>query len=808
MEERAALDAAQAAVIGNGGGGAKGNRSGSAQQLTAEERRRLQEDFQKRSERFLAAKAQHRERAAQDAAVEFSFQPHISATSAALDEARRRELVQARKAELQELLDRSAAVGASLTVNSQSSALGREASRRSDALYELAVARQRQQSRTRSQHQPRGPSCARDTSQKLSTSNNSKIEPQGSIRGGDDEEVLHRPQTNPTSDKWIASGPHRHFFEQDFVHRQELYEKVKEEEAELRAAASASGASPSPAGKGAASGGSSNSNNTNNNNNAPANTSTESPRKVNTKELNERLYYSARKASEVAQRRRAASLNARECPFRPELSPGTRYVLRRMQHTRDGDIVKRLTGAQPSITSPRTGKHSDNVYNNNNNKCIDIDPEREELYEAEPTAAARRSRSGTARSNSQSGSAADNGKLSEHGATPSLSPPPRQRVVLTRDQVEHFYQRQMNFLQERQDLIQERKEGEAVQELVECTFRPRTNADQRAGSSSSTAGAGCGAEGHEPAPSLHHVTGVSGFLERQMMARRRKAEHDELVRTMGLPRSRATAMGVSMVTGTTLLNPFTLQTAQRRRRSSCAPADEEAAEEGVASPTWVKGLTSSERVLYDALAESAHYPASMSAAGQSAVPATAPLFPLPGYTHSEASEDAIYFDELEGYNAEAAAEEAQYSEGMEDEDGRMEVEEDAYVPRPSLRQVRFTGRGVALSEPQRDKASLFSSLSPNTFSGRNLGSATAGFAGPSHNMRGGSSSSSPRPHRPGKPSALKSATAAELTSSAQRRKQKRTVSFAVESAASSSPQSGRRAASVNSHTDPLRRVPQ
>ena len=139
---------------------------------------------------------------------------------------------------------------------------------------------------------------------------------------------------------------------------------------------------------------------------------------------------------------------------------------------------------------------------------------------------------------------------------------------------------------------------------------------------------------------MNHVTGVSGFLQRQRMARRRRAEHDELVRTMGLPRHKASAATMSTLSGTTLTDPFTFQTAQRprRRRTSCIPLDRvphttaRAAKEkpcGVESPAWAHGLTSSARVLYDALTDSEEFPVTAAAA---------PFYPLPGYARSERSE--------------------------------------------------------------------------------------------------------------------------------------------------------------------------
>ena len=738
-DEAAALEAAQASMIGSSG----------AHPPDSEERRRLQAEFQKRNELFLAVKAQHRLQAEEAAAGAFPFQPQISPTSVALDDARRRELVQARKTELQELLNRSSD-GALFTVSQADASLGCDASRRSDALYAQAVARQRQQSQ--SARQTQGASGLGSNTSHGSSSKNGSQRPaatRNEQEEGDGD--THQPQTNPTSDRWIANGLHRRFFEHDFVRRQALYEQVKEEEAALKAAAQSPGVGAAvtksggdDADKGAAA----------------------SPRKINTKELNDRLYYSAKKASEVEQRRRAASLNARECPFRPELSPGTQYAMQRLKQTRDGDVVRRLTGA--ARTNPQ--------------KAVDIDPGKKDLYEPMPSAAT------SANVKAKPSSPRASTQVEREDSTPeSAKTSPQKRVVtLTRDQVEHFYQRQMNFLQERQDFIQERRESEAVHELVECTFRPRTNnADRRRDGSSFPGTAGAAAAPEAQGPSVNHVTGVSGFLQRQRMARRRRAEHDELVRTMGLPRHKASAATMSTVSGTTLTDPFTFQTAQRprRRRTSCIPLDRvphtttRAAKEkpcGVESPAWAHGLTSSARVLYDALTDSEEFPVTAAAA---------PFYPLPGYARSERSDNSVYFDDLVDYAgaAEAGVAEHEMMQGDEFED----------MPRPSLRQV-YPTRCAASRDAAHNKESLFSPLSPNTFSGRSLGAPTVAASAQSRFL--------------GTSSALKGAEAAELTSSAQRRKQKRTVSFAVDGGASSPRAKGRSAITVHSHNDPMRQL--
>ncbi|KPA81545.1 hypothetical protein ABB37_03889 [Leptomonas pyrrhocoris] len=743
LEEQAVLQAAQAA--GTGGS------DSALQQMNPAERRRLREEFEERNTRFLAQKAQHRVRAEKEATGTFSFQPQISATSAALDDARQREVVQARKAELEELLDRTAD-GAPFTVIQHSTSGSRDVSRRSDALYAHAVARQRKLSQPLRQHEKIN--SARD---KRGVLDGSGKQTSTSSAFAHEEEPPYQPRTNPTSSKWIASGPHRHFFEQDFVCRQALYAQVREEEANLNAEVEPKMAASPNAARGTT--------NSDAGDRLVAAAATTKAYKANTKVLNERLYYSAKKASEVARRRREASLNAQECPFRPELSPGTQYVLKRMKPLRDGDVVKRLTGAVPPLAQKRA----------------EIDDEKKDLYE--PTPNTRRSDSLNTRSASPS---ASQGLSTDGARAEPPQQPPRKRSMVTRDQIEHFYQRQLDFLQERRDLIQERREGEVVQELVECTFRPRTNVDRHDGAAASPRTTGCAEKSEERGPSVNQVTGVTGFLERQKTARQRKAAQEELVRTMGLPRHKSAA-NLNFVTGTTVLSPFTLQTAQRqqqRRRSSCSPSTQRTlspangVECGENARTWVNELTSSERVLYDALEESEHYPAS----------STAPLHPLPGYIRSEeeGDDDTVYLDDVEGYAYTAA-----------NDRGDADSAEAAYMPRPSLPLMLPTCRDVG-AEAHREKTSLFSSLSPNTFSGRSLAARAA-------NRHQADGSAAARSHSSEKPSALKGTVAAQLTSSAQRRKQRRTVSFAVDGSASS-PLGGRKALAVSSHADPTRRL--
>ncbi|KAG5464329.1 hypothetical protein LSCM1_00511 [Leishmania martiniquensis] len=676
-----------------------------------EERRQQQEAFEERNVRFLEERAKHRECARAAAAEAFSFQPKISVTSAALDEARQRLAKDVGASVLGQLLNRSLDTPA-LSISKTSTNAGH----RSDALYALAVTRQRQKQQNLDGNGP-GVGSAVD-------------------RGGNDQAVegpstSHQPLTNPTSDKWIAKGAHGPFFQENFVRRQALYEEVKREEAALRAVAVQ----------------------------APASSNGESvAHKVNSQQLNQRLYYSAKKAAEVAERRRKALANAHECPFRPQLSPGTKYVLQRMP-SRDGDVVKRLT-TQCSKSAPdgtrtvndadlyacapahRTSSQGHAQVSSQQQTDETKSPPHVEAAPSEkmtpPHTASRWPKGGGVRAEGPGDA------LLKH---PQEQQPKKRRQTLTRDEVDHFYERQMAALQRRQDLIQERKEGEVVQELVECTFRPRTNTDRHGHIENEAEAAAA------RTVSVNHVTGVSEFLERQALARIRKAEHDELVRSVGLPRNKC-AGGKEISGGTTILSPFKFQTELRRSRSSCLPARASTSpldskqHLGTASLSMA-ALTSAERALHEAIEETRCYPRAT---------LQAPLAPLPGYV--QGSVDAKYFDgPYDGAPEERKVGETAPPVPL------------ATLPAESKRRVDAATFGSGCQRP-----SLFSLISPNTFSGCNLDSVV-------HDCRGRKDSSLGRDlagHQPS-PSALKGARQHPTTNAARHRRT-RSVSFAEDTA--------------------------
>ncbi|KAG5465803.1 hypothetical protein CUR178_00517 [Leishmania enriettii] len=691
LEKKMSWQSEQAFLVG----------AGAARTHDPEERRRQQEEFQERNARFLEEREKHREFAQAAAAEAFPFQPKISATSAALDEARQRLANDVGIGASSRLLNRSVD-----TTTLSTSKTSTNAGHRSDTLYALAVNRQRQK-----QHNP-----DHNDPSRVST-----VDLVGSGKGVADPSTTHQPLTNPTSDKWIVRGAHGPFFRESFVRRQALYEEVKREEAALRAIATE----------------------------APELSSGRSvAHKVNAQELSQRLYYSAKKASEAAERRRKALVNAHECPFRPQLSPGTKYVLQRMP-SRDGDVVKRLT-TQRGRSAPH-GVGTAVV---------------EEFYAREPVA--QRCLQGHARCPSEQRKnetksptevASDSAKKTQP-PTASLSPeagdmradgagdgPPEQhrkqrRCTLTRDQADHFYERQMAALQRRQDLMKERKEGEIVQELVECTFRPRTNTDRHV----RVEGVAAAAAGSTK--SVNHVTGVSEYLQRQALARVRKAEHDELLRTVGLPRSKcAGSQGASG--GSTILSPFKFQTEMRRPRPSCSPtrasiSPHDAKQPLDAASCSMAALTTAERALHEVIEGSHDHPRATLQAS---------LCPLPGYVQG-GGDAKCFVDPYEGV-----------ADGWEVEESTRSVSP-AGLP---VERKRRDAAAVLGSGHQRP--SLFSLISPNTFSGRNLGSTfydtgngKASSAGPNLALQQPS------------PSALKGAIP-RRSANAKRHRQHRCVSF-------------------------------
>lgn len=368
--------------------------------------------------------------------------------------------------------------------------------RRGEELYARAVARQRDKGT--------GPSeSARDSI----------------LSDGTAAADQHHPSINPLSEAWIASGAHRDLFAQSFVRRQQLYEEARREEESLKARAADGVAPPQP-------------------------------RRVDPNQLSERLYYKAREARETAaERRREAESNAVDCLFHPQVSPGTASVLRQLKG-RETDVVKRLT------TGRQTLKNSN-----------------EELYEPAPSSQTMKS-STCRRSIPQSPSSrhCKEKKIespftaSSAAASPSSPSPQQQQRVppkvqkVSASSVAAFYERQLAALQETQDVIQQRRQKDLLQEMTHCTFRPQTNPPRRCSS-------GADDDDGSTSKTVHRVTGVSGFLERQSLARQKKAELETLVQNMGRPSTALHCSEASPTSSPTVVVPFQLLTNARPNRS-------------------------------------------------------------------------------------------------------------------------------------------------------------------------------------------------------------------------------------------------
>ncbi|GET93578.1 hypothetical protein, conserved [Leishmania tarentolae] len=676
--------------------------AGTSHARDPEERRRQREEFLARNDRFLTERSMHLKCAEAAASAAFTFQPKISATSAALDEARQRCANDMSTSALGQLLNRSVdAPALSMTTTYTNGG------RRSESLYALAVARQRQRMQTLEHN---------------GTSIGDTIENGEKGKAAKDPKVTHQPLTNPTSDKWIANGAHGPFFQEGFVRRQALYEEVKREEAALRATATQG---------------------------PDVSSSKSAKHKVDAKQLTQRVYYSAKKAREAAERRRQALLSARECPFRPQLSPGTKYVLKQMP-SRDTDVVKRLTSQSGRNSSSGVRDTADKelygpvpVHQLSLEGHSDGLSQRRETEGKHATDAVQDNRG--KRASQLTVSARTEPRSVGANCRGDELPPQQQQQrkqhgrTLTLDQVERFYERQMAALQQREDLIQERREGKAVEELVECTFRPRTNTDAHA----------CTEEGHatevgNTAVSVSNVTGVSAFLQRQALARVRKSEHDELLRTLGLPRN--TRVGShGTCARTTVLSPFKFQTEMRQHRSLSCPVDTTRRCE--ATSFSMTALTTAERELHEAIEQSRRYPGASS---------QAPLFPLPGY--EQAIQDSAQID---GCGQRLG--------------GHEETEEPTSYMSPSKlsRERKGCGEPTALGVGY-ERSSLFSLISPNSFSGRNLGSAACNSANKKE-MPVGCNFVSEKP-----PQSLLKGSKQQPTTSTKRHKRHCSVSFADE----------------------------
>ncbi|KEG12823.1 200 kDa antigen p200 [Trypanosoma grayi] len=300
-------------------------------------------------------------------------------------------------------------------------------------------------------------------------------------RHGEERKGLHKPATNPLTDDWIHHGQHSALFRQNFVRRQEVYQRVREEH--QRKLASALEQSEQVA--------------------VPRVDQAMIERQV------ERLYLGAQEIRKEAKKRMEDHIRARECPFRPELAPGTEYVI--AHANREQDVVKRLASTP---RSRRALHHS--------------------LYEEEFE---------------------ENGDKEEENRLRNVK-------VVHPEEAKEFYQRQKRALEEREVQLREKKQRQAMEELCACTFRPRTSTDeylQRRQKEASSAG-----QQQQQQHVEVRVSGVSAYLQRQAEAKRRLKEQEERYQKLGqgLPCNGPSG---------TVITPFNLSSGRGSRPSSLGP---------------------------------------------------------------------------------------------------------------------------------------------------------------------------------------------------------------------------------------------
>ncbi|KAH9578180.1 hypothetical protein LSM04_007019 [Trypanosoma melophagium] len=264
-------------------------------------------------------------------------------------------------------------------------------------------------------------------------------------RLGEERSDLHKPTTNPLTNDWIHHGQHKALFNKDFVKRQEVYQRVREEH--QRNLASALEQSERAA-----------------------------VLRIDQDMIHqqvERLYLSAQEVRKELKKRKEDHMKATECTFRPQLAPGTAYVIARTN--REKDVVKRLS----SVPRNRRPFHP---------SIFDVDDENENIEK----------------------------NIRERSAR-----------VVTPNAAQEFYERQKRALEEREAQLRQQKQQQAMEELCVCTFRPRTSTDeylQRRQRQSS-------GEGQQHVE--EQVSGVAAYLQRQAEAKQRLKEKEEKYKNLG-----------------------------------------------------------------------------------------------------------------------------------------------------------------------------------------------------------------------------------------------------------------------------------
>ncbi|EPY19359.1 kinetoplast DNA-associated protein [Strigomonas culicis] len=345
--------------------------------------------------------------------------------------------------------------------------------------------------------------------------------------------AVRAPVTNPTSEDWIQNSEHKYLFERDFITRQEVYQQARAkmqvlEEQQREAAERERRAEPAA---------------------QPV------------EQMARRLYYEpkATQAARQAGRRERKEKEEREsCTFAPQLAPGTKHVLGKLQK-REPDVVKRLAGSAEDGSKAREGSVGEDQLKDQTN-CLTA--KSGGMKTTRWVSSCARTPSAKAPSPATK-LAAEGTKEDAAPVTADAPPPPPKRM--TREEMKKFYERQMETLSARERFVDDARKVELLQESAACTFQPHTNTSSSAPAWDSASVDGSRRHGSgEECRTEAVVLGVNEYLKRQAAARRLKEDKEERLRNMGRSRSgRPTG-------GRTAIEAFHFQTeemsARRMRR--------------------------------------------------------------------------------------------------------------------------------------------------------------------------------------------------------------------------------------------------
>lgn len=330
----------------------------------------------------------------------------------------------------------------------------------------------------------------------------------------------------------------------------------------------------------------------------------------------------------VGERVRATSpgtttVKGEECTFHPQLSPISLAVLERMKN-REKNVVKRLTTVRKVVAVGVNSTFPSSVDHTKSSPAA-FHPSKPRRREGEvgrevsaPTHSPRREndplrhQEDPTNINEPSKEEETEKKEIPTPEEPQKNPSRKmKKKVVTTDDVNAFFQREMERLQHRAFHIQEEKQKSDMHAVLECTFRPQTtifppraashnvrrttreshracpnlssSSPQHLGKGNGAEDAGGKATSHTisfPPPSqphqqqqgaeaksrgLHDCPGLEQFLERQALAKRLKDEQEERWRRLGA------GMPING-DDHTILTPFHLETERRSRKSELGVA--------------------------------------------------------------------------------------------------------------------------------------------------------------------------------------------------------------------------------------------